>query len=383
MIQLRPHQQEAMDNWISAGTIGTIKSPTASGKSHVALKAIEINPDSIYIIVHTTALQDQWAAHIKNLDIEYGLLGNGNNDITKPVTIAIVNSARDIKIKCRLMIFDEVHHALSHENYKVIQNATFSSFMGLSASPEKDLDHIIWNEYIQRFPIVFDYPLEDAIDDGVVSPFEEEGIPCKLTAEEQILYDKYTATVKKVMPMYGDFRIALMAARRGAGEAACSMLSAIQQRKMLLAKSQGKTLKALEMIESDTMPKCIVFSESVDTVDWLYNNIKHKEKFVYHSKTKKKERAKTLDLFRASPNGVLLSAKALDEGLDVPSCSAAIVISGTSSKRQYVQRIGRILRPQEGKLAKLYELFIEGSVDEKWYKKRHSKKRVKIDISQR
>ena len=91
-ITLRPHQQSAYNSWVENGTIGTVKAPTGSGKSIVGLYPIQLNSDSIWIIVHTVALQEQWSEWLKKIDVEHGLLGNGFNDTTKPVTIAIINS---------------------------------------------------------------------------------------------------------------------------------------------------------------------------------------------------------------------------------------------------------------------------------------------------
>jgi superfamily II DNA or RNA helicase len=51
----------------------------------------------------------------------------------------------------------------------------------------------------------------------------------------------------------------------------------------------------------------------------------------------------------------------LNEGVDVPAANVAVIISGSGSVREHVQRLGRILRPQEGKRAILYELVSEGT----------------------
>jgi len=51
----------------------------------------------------------------------------------------------------------------------------------------------------------------------------------------------------------------------------------------------------------------------------------------------------------------------LEEGIDVPEASVGVILSGSGSKREYKQRLGRILRKREGKLAVLYEIVSKGT----------------------
>ncbi len=80
--------------------------------------------------------------------------------------------------------------------------------------------------------------------------------------------------------------------------------------------------------------------------------------------TKVKERHETLERFRAGAYSRLVTSKVLNEGVDVPEASVAIVLSGTGSTREYVQRLGRILRRGEGKLALLYEVVAQDTTEE-------------------
>ena len=61
---------------------------------------------------------------------------------------------------------------------------------------------------------------------------------------------------------------------------------------------------------------------------------------------------------------MLVTSKVLNEGVDVPEAKVAVVLSGTGSSREYVQRLGRILRRREGKLALLYEVVAEDTSEE-------------------
>jgi len=53
----------------------------------------------------------------------------------------------------------------------------------------------------------------------------------------------------------------------------------------------------------------------------------------------------------------------LNEGMDVPECSIAVMIASGMSVRQLVQRKGRIMRPREGKVARLYVVYAQGTVE--------------------
>jgi len=73
------------------------------------------------------------------------------------------------------------------------------------------------------------------------------------------------------------------------------------------------------------------------------------------------ERREALERFRTGELGVLVSAQVLNEGIDVPDVEAAILVGGRLGTREYVQRVGRTLRPAPGKQAVVYELVTRGT----------------------
>ena len=72
--------------------------------------------------------------------------------------------------------------------------------------------------------------------------------------------------------------------------------------------------------------------------------------------TKVTERSDILASFGAGKYGAIVTSKVLNEGVDVQEANVAIVLSGSGSVREHVQRLGRILRKRDGKHAVLYEL---------------------------
>jgi len=85
---------------------------------------------------------------------------------------------------------------------------------------------------------------------------------------------------------------------------------------------------------------------------------------VITGKTDKRRRQFILELFKASRYRVLVFTTVGDEGIDVPDANVGIILSGTSSKRQFIQRLGRLLRPKEGKQSRLYYIAVRGTSEE-------------------
>jgi superfamily II DNA or RNA helicase len=85
---------------------------------------------------------------------------------------------------------------------------------------------------------------------------------------------------------------------------------------------------------------------------------------ITHS-TKARERKTVLQRFATGEYNVVATSRVLNEGVDVPEANVAIVLSGTSTVREHVQRLGRILRKKGDKQAILYEIITQGTLEEK------------------
>ena len=80
--------------------------------------------------------------------------------------------------------------------------------------------------------------------------------------------------------------------------------------------------------------------------------------------TKVRERSAILAGLADGSYGAVVTSKVLNEGVDVPDANVAVVISGSGSVREHVQRLGRILRKRDGKRALLYELVTAATSEE-------------------
>jgi superfamily II DNA or RNA helicase len=106
--------------------------------------------------------------------------------------------------------------------------------------------------------------------------------------------------------------------------------------------------------------RTIIFTNDNDTA-WRISQRLLAPCITHHTDTK--ERRAWLDAFGAGEIHVLVTSRVLNEGVDLPSAEVAIVVSGTGTVRESVQRLGRILRPGPDKQAVLYELVTEGTTE--------------------
>ena len=125
----------------------------------------------------------------------------------------------------------------------------------------------------------------------------------------------------------------------------------------------GAKLRVLEqLLRRHEDGRCIIFTNDNETVyaisrRFLLPAITHQ--------TGLKERQATLASFSSGELPAIVTSRVLNEGVDLPSADVAIVLSGTGTVREHVQRLGRILRRREGKQAILYEVIVKGSSEER------------------
>jgi superfamily II DNA or RNA helicase len=84
------------------------------------------------------------------------------------------------------------------------------------------------------------------------------------------------------------------------------------------------------------------------------------------------ERRLILERFREGRYMRLVTGRVLNEGVDIPDCGVAIIVSGNATRREYIQRLGRVLRPKETR-ATLYELVTEGTTEERVSERRRTR----------
>ncbi len=425
---LHDWQSECVDKWFAAGRKGVVKVVTGAGKTVLALALIErlqqtAIPDlRVAIVVPTVVLLDQWYSEIaktSNLSQScIGFLGAGRFDSFTAgarFIIAVLNSAskklaQDVRrsgVSDRLLlVVDECHRAGAPEMRRVFETRRVCS-LGLSATPEREFDVLEDADdesfeprepgFVPSFDstvigkelgdVIFELNYAEAIRKGILPPFRiiHYGLPLSEAEAQQ-----YTSLSREISDLQGDLqtrtrrglelvRWCKSRARRGDPKAA-RYISLLGERKRLLYRIESRS-SAVEQIlqhhlEQYREAKAILFHESIEEVMRLFVRLRELgfEVVAEHSRFPDSMRATSIRLFRDGVARVIVSARSLIEGFNVPSADIGIVVAASASVRQRIQTLGRLLRKNRlndgsEKSAKLFVLYARDTVDELIYEK--------------
>lgn len=374
-MDLRQWQEKGLKKWTENNCRGTIEAATGAGKTRLAVEAIKDAKGLVLVVVPTIPLMKQWRDDlIKEFgETEVGTFGGGSSSIAR-IVIAVINSIREKSINgCELLVLDEVHRYQSKVNSKFLLHNNFKKILGLSATAI--MKDAIEDYVLKIAPIIYRYSRDDAVSDGVLSKYEIVNEASYLSSKEEIDYFLHSEVIRNYFSSYNyDFKYVLMRVKQG-DPIAVKLLKAINSRKEIIYKSVNKVKLAIEIIAGHRKDKVLVFDERIDILEQLEEGLHNKgiSCAVYHSGLKPNERKYVLESFSSGVCNILLTARCLDEGIDVPDANIAIIVNGSSVKRQFIQRLGRVLRTSEGKdKATVYQIYVSDTIDEKWLQKRSS-----------
>jgi len=364
-ISLRDYQEKALERWL-LDKKGCIILPTGSGKTNVAIAAInELSVPSL-IVVPTLALVEQWKNKLRIFGEENVGEFSGKEKELKPLTVATYDSAylnaEKLGNRFMLLVFDEVHH-LPAESYVQIAQMSASPFrLGLTATFEReDGRHEILKEVVGGK--VFEL-LPDHLAGRYLASYTIKRIFVPLTDDEREEYEKRERIFRGYLRARGiklrsseDFNKIVMAS--GYDEEAYEALRAWDEARKIAYNSKNKIRKLREILERHRKDKIIIFTRHNELV-YLISRIFLIPAITH--RTGKDERDEILESFKTGRFRAIVSSQVLDEGIDVPDANVGVIMSGSGSAREYIQRLGRILRPSKGKKeAVLYELISRGT----------------------
>ncbi|MFP4599794.1 MAG: DEAD/DEAH box helicase [Persicimonas sp.] len=361
------HQSEALDAWKTAGKRGVVVLPTGSGKTYVAQLAIEAVSRSALVVVPTIDLMNQWSGVLEEaFGRKIGLMGGGYHEV-EDLTVTTYDSAaihmERLGGRFGLVVFDEAHH-LPGEVYRQAAECSIAPFrLGLTATPERadgketQLDDLIG-------PIVYRKGIKELSGD-ILADYEVRTVTVGMTPEDYELYGRARKFYRDFVEARGIYMSSpsgwpRFLAATNKSEKGRRALKAYQLQKRLALVHEAKMIRLFELLERHHEDRTIVFTNDNESV----YDISHEALVpaITHQ-TRIKERKEILARFNEGSYRVVVTSKVLNEGVDVPKANVAIILSGSGSVREHVQRLGRILRRAEGKRAVLYELVTEDSVE--------------------
>jgi superfamily II DNA or RNA helicase len=368
-VEPRHYQTESIAAWRASERCGVIVLPTGAGKTHAATMAIEMCNRQTLVVVPTLDLMNQWYdLLLSTFDAEIGLIGGGFYEIGA-ITVTTYASAfrhqERIGNQFGLIIFDECHH-LPSEGYKYAAEFAIAPFrLGLSATPDRADGN---DSMLERLVGKFVYRLEaQQLAGEYLADYIIERIEVDLSPAESELYrrerDVFRSFVRMKNIAFGSIdgwkTFVMHSARSEDGRRA---MKAYRNSKKIALGTDAKLRVLQDLLVRHRQDKVLIFTAENEMVyrisnDYLVPAITHE--------TNVKERRFWLEAFNKGEVSALATSKVLNEGVNIPDASVAIILSGSGSSREHIQRLGRILRKKENKQAILYELIARNTTEER------------------
>lgn len=363
-----PHQTEALEAWWQAGGQGVVVLPTGTGKTFLAILAINRAARPTLIVTPTIDLLHQWYAELRNaFGVEVGLLGGGEYDVQQ-ITVTTYDSAylyfERWAHRFGLMVFDECHH-LPGPSYMQSAIGSLAPFrLGLTATPERlDGQQVLLEGLIG--PIIYRREITELVGD-FLAEYRTERLYVELSPEETERYQKAREVYRRFVDDHGISMSAAQGWQRFIRETSRSRegrvaFQAYRDQRQLALAAPAK-LRVLEnLLEKHAQDRVLIFTYDNATVyqiarRFLVPAITHQ--------TKAKERRQVLDAFATGDLSIVVTSRVLNEGVDVPAANVGIILSGSGTVREHVQRLGRLLRKLGDKQAHLYEVVTRGTTEE-------------------
>ena len=364
----RPYQIESIEQWKANGRRGVIVLPTGAGKSFVAQMAIELTKRSTLVIVPTLDLMNQWYdLMLSSFNVEVGLIGGGYFEVGA-ITITTYASAfrfmERLGNQFGLLICDECHH-LPSDVYRYAAELAIAPFrLGLTATPERaDGGEALLTDLLG--PIIYRLEAQQLAGE-FLADYSIVRIRVQLNVEERAAYEQARSVYRqfiaanniRLSSVQGWQHFVMASARSEAGRAA---MFAYRESKRITLGTEAKLNVLTELLQRHKRERVLIFTAENEMVyriseQFLIPAITHE--------TPIKERKAWLEAFNRGEILALATSKVLNEGVNIPAAGVAVILSGSGSTREHIQRLGRILRKQPGKEAVLYEVVTSETTEE-------------------
>ncbi len=368
-VEPRPYQQEAISAWKNSGRRGVVILPTGAGKTFVAQMAIEMTGRSTLVVVPTLDLMNQWYDLLTtSFQAEIGLIGGGYFEPGAIVVTTYASAFRFMEQRGNqfgLLICDECHH-LPGSGYRYVAEMAIAPFrLGLTATPERaDGGEELMAELLG--PIVYRLEAQHLAGE-YLADYSVVRLTVELDAIEQERYQQERAIYRRFVASQGiDFSglqgwqmFVIQSARSEMGRRA---MQAHRESKRIALGTEAKIQTLAKLLQRHRRERVLIFTAENEMVYRI------SERFLIPAITHEtpiKERSAWLAAFNQGEILALATSKVLNEGVNIPEAAVAVVLSGSGSTREHIQRLGRILRKQGDKQAILYEVVTAGTAEER------------------
>jgi superfamily II DNA or RNA helicase len=363
-VELRPYQAAALMSWELSNGRGLVVLPTGSGKTRLALAAMARRRCRTLCLVPTRVLLEQWRTVLGQFYRgPIGRYGDGTRAL-EAVTVATFASAfhhmASIGNRFDLLVVDEAHHFGTGPGDEALELCTAPARIGLTATPPTgQLQRTRLDELIG--PEVYRQSVAD-LAGAYLAPLQVISLRLDLTSFERREYAREVAVYQPVVHQF--FRLFPRATWQEFQSAAVRTdegrraLAAWRRSRKVVAFTEAKQAAVAQLLDELRGARLLVFTGDNDTA---YRVSSEHCIMPITCEIGRAERKEALERFRSGDLAILVSAQVLNEGIDVPDAEAAILVGGRLGTREYVQRIGRTLRPAPGKQAVVYELVTRGT----------------------
>lgn len=388
----RPHQVEALDAWEQRGRRGIFKHATGSGKTFTALCAIG---DSLaqgeipLVLVPSELLLKQWDKELRETFGEAGLqlmlCGGGHSrwrqdsqlrTWSRPgegrprAILAMMQTASSETFRGLIvggdhlfMVADEVHRLGAAQASQLLDLAT-GPRLGLSATPERAGDPDGTARIMDYFSGIVPPPftLEDAIAAKALTPYAYAVHTVRLSDDERA---RWIAATDEFRRLYAR---SASSGEDGGGALSDRLKLLLIKRARILKGARAKIGLAGDVMREAYRPgqRWIVYCDNQNQLAEVKRSISQvgvADVYEYHS-AMIGDPVRTLEVFRER-GGVVVSIRCLDEGVDIPSVTHALILASSKNPREFIQRRGRVLRTFPGKsLAYLHDVVVVPEADD-------------------
>lgn len=368
-------QNVIVDKLIGANGNGAFEAVTGFGKTYTCLLFLkrfkDPNSKIIYVVVPSTQLKEQWE----------GLLINEGIFSAK---VFVVNTFVTEQRRCDVLISDEGHR------YSNTESLEFNKVIDCCVSPRKVFCSATFSKKHLEFlkskgiDLVDSVPLAEALRNNWVSRFTQYNLELTFSPFEQEEYDTCTGQIKSNFPYFnGDLSLVYKLLKdktlrteyardngydpNDLAKRATFLQRAISKRKFLCYGAASKIAIMPSLVEKLKGRAIITFSQTKKHADACHKLFPKVSKY-YDSSLSPKIKTEIIRQTSLGNNKLLLTAKALNEGLDVDNLNCGIRASYVSTELDLIQSIGRVIRYIEGKNALFINFYIKDTIEKTWLK---------------